>query len=117
MLLPLLLLLLSPGSARSEDLRHDCLAWQRAHGSEQVALADRIGSAQLLTRASLNHYEYRSVLLHTDDPTNPGRESFNGTWIDGEVRGAFEVARGLRLSADQHRVAGRADGGALWLPL
>ena len=51
MLLPLLLLLLSPGSARSEDLRHDCLAWQRAHGSEQVALADRIGSAQLLTRA------------------------------------------------------------------
>lgn len=52
MLLPLLLLLLlSPGAARSEDLRHDCLAWQRAHGSEQVALADRIGSAQLLTRA------------------------------------------------------------------
>jgi len=55
-------------------------------------------SAQLLTRASLNHYEYRSVLLHTDDPTNPGRETFNGTWIDGEVRGAFEVARGLRLN-------------------
>ena len=52
MLLPLLLLLLlSPGAARSEHLRHDCLAWQRAHGSEQVALADRIGSAQLLTRA------------------------------------------------------------------
>jgi hypothetical protein len=49
--LALLLPLLQPGAARSEDLRHDCLAWQRAHGSEQVALADRIGSAQLLTRA------------------------------------------------------------------
>jgi len=51
--LPLLLLplLLLPGVARAEDLRHDCLAWQRAHGAEQVALADRIGKAQLLTRA------------------------------------------------------------------
>jgi len=46
-----LLLLLRPGVARSEDLRHGCLALQRAHGSEQVAIADRIGSAQLLTRA------------------------------------------------------------------
>jgi outer membrane receptor protein involved in Fe transport len=55
-------------------------------------------TAQLLTRLSLNHYEYRSILLHTDDPTNPGRETFNGTWLDGEIRGAFEVARGLRLN-------------------
>jgi len=44
-------LLLSSGAARADDLRHDCLAWQHAHGAEQVALADRIGSAQLLTRA------------------------------------------------------------------
>jgi hypothetical protein len=52
-LLPLWLpaLLLHPGATRAEDLRHDCLAWQHAHGAEQVALADRIGSAQLLTRA------------------------------------------------------------------
>lgn len=52
-LLPLWLpaLLLHPGASRAEDLRHDCLAWQHAHGAEQVALADRIGSAQLLTRA------------------------------------------------------------------
>nr|MBK7067536.1 TonB-dependent receptor [Deltaproteobacteria bacterium] len=55
-------------------------------------------SAQLITRLSLNHYAYRSVLRHTDDPTNPGRETFNGTWIEGEIRGAFEVARGLRLN-------------------
>ncbi len=55
-------------------------------------------TAQLLTRASINRYEYRSLLRHTDDPTNPGRETFDGTWVEGEIRGAFEVARGLRLN-------------------
>lgn len=55
-------------------------------------------TAQLLTRASLNHYQYRSVLRHTDDPGNPGRETFNGTWVEGELRGTFDVARGVRLN-------------------
>ncbi len=54
--------------------------------------------AQLFTRAAMHHYEYRSQLRQSDDPANPTRETFNGTWLDGELRGAFDVARGLRLN-------------------
>lgn len=53
---------------------------------------------QLLTRAALHHYEYRSQLRQSDDPTNPTRETFNGTWLDGELRAAIEPHRALRLN-------------------
>jgi len=42
------------GSAVSAgDLRHDCLALQSSHGQERVAIANRIGREQLLTKNRL----------------------------------------------------------------
>ncbi len=37
--------------ARAGDNRHDCLAWAGSHGAERVALANRIGAGNLLTKA------------------------------------------------------------------
>ena len=46
------LMALAPAIAQGADsLRHDCLLWQQAHGLERAVIADRIGQAQLLTRA------------------------------------------------------------------
>ncbi len=49
--LAVLLLPLPCGSAsRAGDLRHDCLEWSRSHGGEKVAIANRIGRDNLLTK-------------------------------------------------------------------
>ena len=46
-----LLVLLPMWPLLGVSLRQDCLTWQRSHGSAQVAISDRIGREQLLTRA------------------------------------------------------------------
>lgn len=42
--------LLSGSMVWATDLQHACLEWRRAHGQEQVVLANRIGAEQLLTK-------------------------------------------------------------------
>lgn len=61
----LLLPLLPCGSAsRAGDLRHDCLAWSRSHGREKVAIANRIGRDNLLTK------QRQFAEAHPDDSTS-----------------------------------------------
>ncbi|MFY8148091.1 MAG: gamma-glutamylcyclotransferase family protein [Prochlorococcaceae cyanobacterium] len=51
------------------DLRQDCLQWQQSHGSARVALANRIGAEQLLTK---NH---RLAESGSDAPTSLYRQA------------------------------------------
>ena len=50
---PVALLLAGIGAtaARAMDTRRDCLSWANASGAAQAAIANRIGSEHLLTKA------------------------------------------------------------------
>lgn len=53
---------------------------------------------QLLSRAFVNHYRYRSTLVDRDEADAVGRDAFDGTWVGGELRFALRLADSLRLN-------------------
>jgi hypothetical protein len=65
----LLPLLLCGAPSRAGDLRHDCLEWSRSHGREKVAIANRIGRDNLLTK------ERQFAEARPDDTTSLYRRS------------------------------------------
>ncbi|MBL8600527.1 MAG: TonB-dependent receptor [Myxococcales bacterium] len=58
-------------------------------------LSDRV---QLLSRAFLNYYRYRSTYVYTDSVEDPGQETFNGAWGGAEMRLALQPSAGLRFN-------------------
>ncbi len=53
---------------------------------------------QLLSRAFVNHYRYRSTLVDRDEVDAVGRDGFDGTWVGGELRFALRLGESLRLN-------------------
>jgi outer membrane receptor for ferrienterochelin and colicin len=59
----------------------------------------RLGDTfQLLTRAFVNYYAYRSRLATGVDPNQDGLESYRGVWTGIEARGVWTPGAALRLT-------------------
>ena len=55
-------------------------------------------TVQVLARAAYNNYTFRGGLTYPDDRNNPGRETFDGSWIDAELRTLLDPRSNLRIT-------------------